>query len=61
MSEQEKIISRLEKRGLLSESSIIKLRSRLKNKLKTEAETNEKEIVALKKELNILHAHFINY
>lgn len=57
MSEQEKIISSLENKGLLDEPSLSKLRARLKSKLETEADENEKELSFLKTELKVLQSY----
>ncbi len=54
MSDKEKIIASLEKKGLLDESSVRKLRARLKNKLKLEASIQDEEIVSLRTELSML-------
>jgi len=58
MSDIEKVISSLESKSLLDEPSVRKLRNRLKRKLKTEANAQEKEMVSLKAELSALQNRF---
>jgi len=58
MSDIEKVISSLERKGLLDEPSVRELRNRLKRKLKTEANAQEKEMVLLKAELSALQNRF---
>lgn len=54
MSDQEKLIARLEDKDFLDEQSVAGLRKRLRKKLKTEAEKQEKEMVDLQKEVQVL-------
>jgi len=60
MNNQEKIITSLERKDFLDESSIERLRGRLQRKLRIEANEQKKEMSTLKDELNALQEGILN-